>query len=151
MWTNVLVQVGQWIYLRENVINCWITRTWWMVLITIFAVQYFQGLPFQGLIAFVHKVGSVIEIIIIIIIIIITIISNGNRTRWSTIHNGNRTEWSPIRSVIIWVNRDLTQQDGWKTQEGGMTKKCRARLCIPNLTRHFFIVLPSWVFQPSCS
>ena len=49
-----------------------------MVLITIFAVQYFQGLPFQGLIAFVHKVGSVIAIIIIIIIIII---SNGNRTR----------------------------------------------------------------------
>ena len=28
--------------------------------------------------------------------------------------------------------RDLTvtQQDGWKTQDGRMTKKCRARLCI---------------------
>ena len=31
-----------------------------------------------------------------------------------------------------------------------MTKKCGARLCIPNLTRHFFVILPSCVFQPSC-
>ena len=29
-------------------------------------------------------------------------------------------------------------------------KKCGARLCIPNLTRHLFVTLPSWVFQPSC-
>ena len=27
--------------------------------------------------------------------------------------------------------RELTQQDGWKTQDGGKTKKCGARLCIP--------------------
>ena len=39
--------------------------------------------------------------------------------------------------------RKLTQQDGWKTQDGRMTKKCRARLCIPNLTRDFFVILPS--------
>jgi len=25
------------------------------------------------------------------------------------------------------INRDLTQQDGWKTQDGRMTRKCRAR------------------------
>ena len=30
-------------------------------------------------------------------------------------------------------NRDLTQQDGWKTQDDRMTKKSRARLCIPGL------------------
>ena len=35
-------------------------------------------------------------------------------------------------------NRDLTQQDGWKTQDGRMTKKCCARLCIPGLARHFY-------------
>ena len=35
-------------------------------------------------------------------------------------------------------NRDLTQQDGWKTQDGRMTKKRGARLCIPGLARHFF-------------
>ena len=47
-------------------------------------------------------------------------------------------------------NRELTQQDGWKTQDCRLTKKCGARLCIPNLTRHLFVILPSWVFQPSC-
>ena len=46
--------------------------------------------------------------------------------------------------------RELTQQDGWKTQDSKTAKKnCGARLCIPNLTRHFFVTLPSWVFQPS--
>ena len=34
-------------------------------------------------------------------------------------------------------SRDLTQQDGWKTQDGRMTEKCGARLCIPGLARHF--------------
>ena len=38
---------------------------------------------------------------------------------------------------------DLSQQDGWKTGDGRMTKKRRARLCIPILPRHFFIILPS--------
>ena len=36
------------------------------------------------------------------------------------------------------INRDLTQQDGAKTQDGRMTKKCGARLCIPGLARHFY-------------
>ena len=36
-------------------------------------------------------------------------------------------------------NSDLPQQDGWKTQDGRMTKKCHARLCIPGLA-HF----PLW-------
>ena len=31
-----------------------------------------------------------------------------------------------------------------------MKKKCRVRLCIPGLARQFFVILPSWVFQPSC-
>ena len=39
--------------------------------------------------------------------------------------------------------RELTQQVGWKTQDGRMTKKSGARLCIPHLTRHFYIILPS--------
>ena len=39
--------------------------------------------------------------------------------------------------------RELTQQDGWKTWDATMTKKCRGRPCIPNLTRHFFVILPS--------
>ena len=40
---------------------------------------------------------------------------------------------------------DLTQQHGWKTQDEDdkMTKKCRARLCIP-------LFLSPWIFQPSC-
>ena len=40
--------------------------------------------------------------------------------------------------VCCLTNRDLTQQDGWKTQDGRMTKKCCARLCIPGLARHFY-------------
>ena len=40
--------------------------------------------------------------------------------------------------------RHLTQQDGWKTEDGRMRKKCCARQCIPGATRHFF------VFPPSC-
>ena len=32
------------------------------------------------------------------------------------------------------VDRDLKQQDGWKTQDGGMTKKCRARPGTHSLT-----------------
>ena len=36
-------------------------------------------------------------------------------------------------------NRELTQQDGWKPQDGRMTKKRGARLCIPNLTRHLIV------------
>ena len=47
-------------------------------------------------------------------------------------------------------NRDLRQQDGWKTQDGRMTKKCRTRPEMHCLVRHFFVILPSWVFQPSC-
>ena len=35
-------------------------------------------------------------------------------------------------------NRELTQQDGCKTQDGRMTKKCGVRLCIPGLARHSF-------------
>ena len=52
-------------------------------------------------------------------------------------------------SVICWPlhsNRELTQQDGWNSQEGRTTKKSCARLRMP----HFFVILPSCVFQPSC-
>ena len=34
--------------------------------------------------------------------------------------------------------RELTEQDGARIPE-----KCGARLCIPNLTRHVFVILPS--------
>ena len=45
--------------------------------------------------------------------------------------------------------RERTQQNGWKTQVGRMTKKCRVRLGMHSLAPHFFVILPSWVFQPS--
>ena len=41
------------------------------------------------------------------------------------------------------INRELTQQDGWNTQDGRMTKKCRVRLGMHSLARHFFAILPS--------
>ena len=40
-------------------------------------------------------------------------------------------------------NRKLTQQDGWKSQDGRMTKKCRARPGMHSLAPHFFVILPS--------
>ena len=39
--------------------------------------------------------------------------------------------------------RDLTQQDGWKTQDGKMVKKCHARPGMHNLAQHFFVIHPS--------
>ena len=47
-------------------------------------------------------------------------------------------------------NRAVRQQDGGKTEDGRMTKKCRARPGIHSLARHFFVILPSSVFPPSC-
>ena len=52
--------------------------------------------------------------------------------------------------IPFFIIRDLTQQDGWRTQAGRMTKNCRARLCIPGLALEFFVILSSWAFQPSC-
>ena len=46
-------------------------------------------------------------------------------------------------------NRKLMQQDGWNTQDGRMTQKCRVRLGMHSLAPHFFVILPSRVFQPS--
>ena len=66
------------------------------------------------------------------------------------IYIDNRTKRGPIRSVIIRVTRELAQQDSRKTQDGTITKKCGARLCIPDLSRHLFVILLSWVFQASC-
>ena len=54
-----------------------------------------------------------------------------------------------VLGFVLFSNRELTQQDGWKTREGRMMKKCNAILCIPNLTPCFFVFLPSWVFQSS--
>jgi len=39
--------------------------------------------------------------------------------------------------------RDLTQQDGWKTQEGSMTIECCGRPGMHSLARHSFVILPS--------
>ena len=36
----------------------------------------------------------------------------------------------------------LTQQDGWETRDDRLTKKSRARLCIPGLALQFFVILP---------
>ena len=33
-------------------------------------------------------------------------------------------------------NRELTQQDGWNTQDDRMTKKCRVRLGVHSLAPH---------------
>ena len=38
---------------------------------------------------------------------------------------------------------------GCKTQDGRMTKKCRARPGMHSLAPHFFVILPSRVLQPS--
>ena len=53
-------------------------------------------------------------------------------------------------NCLGFVDMELTQQDGWKTQDGTMMKKCRIRLRMHSLALHFFIILPSWVFQRSC-
>ena len=51
--------------------------------------------------------------------------------------------WSAVLKTI----RDQMYQDCWNTQDGRMTKNCRARLCIPGLARHFFVILRP---EPSC-
>ena len=56
--------------------------------------------------------------------------------------------WAAVISASVF--REITQKDDRKTQDGRMTKKCGARQCLPNLTRHFFVILPFWMFQPSC-
>ena len=48
------------------------------------------------------------------------------------------------------VNRELKQQDGWNTQDGRMTKRCRVRLGTHSLAPHFLVILLPGVFQPSC-
>ena len=62
----------------------------------------------------------------------------------------NAQTQQPSNTYAMKELMDLTQQDGWNTQDGVMMKKCRARLCIPGLARDFFVILLSWVFQPSC-
>ena len=47
-------------------------------------------------------------------------------------------------------NWEFTQQDGWNTRDGRMTKKCHERLGMHSLAPHFFVILPSGVYQPSC-
>ena len=47
-----------------------------------------------------------------------------------------------IQSVLFRLIRDLTQQDGWKTQDDRMTKKCQVTMGMHSLAQHlFFIVL----------
>ena len=41
------------------------------------------------------------------------------------------------------INRGRTQKDGWNTQDGRTTKKCRVRLGMHSLALHFFVILPS--------
>jgi len=80
-------------------------------------------------------------------------------TMWRSYFEIN-LKWNPLRQEASWV-RSLPMQhargehvsrvrSATKTQDGTMTKKCRARLCIPGLARHFFVILPSWLFRSSC-
>ena len=46
-------------------------------------------------------------------------------------------------TVVFAENRELTQQDGWNTQDDRMTKKCRVRLGMHSVAPHFFVILPS--------
>ena len=57
---------------------------------------------------------------------------------WKT---GIQAQWKKLLPVYRVINRDLMQQDGWKTQDSRRKKKCWARLCIPGLARHFFVIL----------
>ena len=54
------------------------------------------------------------------------------------------------------INRDLTQKDGWKMQDGRMTKNCRARPGMHSLARHFFrgsavLSLPAVLLRKVCN
>ena len=51
----------------------------------------------------------------------------------------------PTNLRILRCNQDIEQLG-----VSVMMKKCHARLCIPNITRHCFVILPSRVFQPFC-
>ena len=55
-----------------------------------------------------------------------------------------------VITVLELINRELTQQDGWNTQDVRMTKKCRIRLGMHSLAPHFFVILPSRGVQRSC-
>jgi len=44
---------------------------------------------------------------------------------------------------------EFTQQGSWKTQDGRMATKCWVRFGIHSLPWYFFLILPSWIFQPS--
>ena len=64
-----------------------------------------------------------------------------------SLHISSRSSWFNLNVVVAvaLVNRDLTQKDGWKTQDDRMTKKCRARL----RAQHFCVILSAWILQPS--
>ena len=47
------------------------------------------------------------------------------------------TSSSLLQNTSFHVVRDLMHQDGWKTQDGRVTKKCRARPGMHSLARHF--------------
>ena len=54
------------------------------------------------------------------------------------------------------INRDLTQKHGWKTQDGRMTKNCRARPGMHSLARLFFrgsavLSLPAVLLRKVCN
>ena len=75
------------------------------------------------------------------------------RFPWISWSNGShvvKTGRTKCWKLSSQINRDLTQQQRWKTQDGRMTKKCRARPGMHSLVQHFFVILPSRVFQPSC-
>lgn len=59
----------------------------------------------------------------------------------------NRRQIALMHSVD---KRDLTQQDGWRSQDDRMTEEMLGEIVDFRSCATFFRHLPSWIFQPSC-
>jgi len=76
-----------------------------------------------------------------------------NEGKHSSINHITKAERKhPLKKLIdclLFISRDLTQEEGWKTQDGIMTKKKSRETVHSGFERHFFVILSSCVFQPS--
>ena len=63
-------------------------------------------------------------------------------------------KWSKMKSKLIVPRGEGSPLETLRNRTAGRLrtaesrKMCRTRLCIPGLARHFFVILPSYVFQP---
>ena len=48
-----------------------------------------------------------------------------------------------VSSIHILMNVWADNRDGWKTQDGRMTTKCRVTMGMQSLARHFYVILSS--------